>query len=229
MARLKLPETVAWRVSPVPPIGPRPNHSPLWRRRSIDAALLLPANDRLVLFVGNPQEARKRYQLAQQAVATLNQTLPAKLILAWLTPHQNIPIFMSACDVLVFTSFQEGSPNVVKEALACNLPVVSVAVGDVPQRLRGISGCEVCDDDRPETIAAALERVLRRGQRIQGRETVQHLDERLTTAKLIDVYRSVLASRSGAGSNGSLTNDLWRNLRAPSLLVKKEHSKCVAS
>src|SRR5256885_6601186 len=52
---------------------------------------------------------------------------------------------------LVFPSAQEGSPNTVKEALACNLPVVSVPVGDVPLRLRGIEGCELCADERPET------------------------------------------------------------------------------
>jgi glycosyltransferase involved in cell wall biosynthesis len=130
---------------------------------------------------------------------------------------------------LVFTSFQEGSPNVVKEALACNLPVVSVPVADVPLRLRGISGCEVCGDDQPETIAAALGRVLRRGQRIQGREAVQHLDERLLIAKLIDIYRSVLAPGSGSRNNESLTNGLSRKLLTRSLPLRREHSKCVAS
>ena len=48
--------------------------------------------------------------------------MPAKLIVAWRVPHSDIPLYMSACDALVFTSMQEGSPNVVKEALACNLP-----------------------------------------------------------------------------------------------------------
>lgn len=80
----------------------------------------------------------------------------------------------------------------VKEALACNLPVVSVRVGDVPERLRGIAGCELCDDERPEMLAAALERVLRRRQRSKGREAVQVLDEHLLTARLLEVYRSVL-------------------------------------
>ena len=174
--------------------------------------LELPASERLILFIGSPDEARKRYDLARRAVAILNETLPAKLILAWLVAYESIPVYMSACDVLVCTSFQEGSPNVVKEALACNLPVVSVAVGDVPLRLRGISGCEVCGDDRPETIAAALERVLRRGQRIRGREAVQNLDERLLAAKLIEIYRSVLAQGSGMRDQGPVKNGLPRKL-----------------
>src|SRR5262249_1557511 len=97
------------------------------------------------------------------AVEILNERLPARLIIAWGVPHAEIPVYMGACDVFVFTSSQEGSPDIVKEALACDLPVISVAVGDVRQRLQGVEGCEVCADERPETIAAALERALRRG------------------------------------------------------------------
>jgi len=106
-----------------------------------------------------------------------------------------MPYYMNACDALVFTSVQEGSPNAVKEALACNLPVVSVAVGDVPLRLRGVSECEVCADDRPATIAAALERVLRSGRRSNGRDALTDLDETSLTEKVIAVYRSVLTNR----------------------------------
>jgi len=152
----------------------------------------VPLDRRLVLFAGNPADARKRYGLAKQAVDWLSRTLPSELIVAWGVPHTDMPRLMSACDVLVFTSMQEGSPNVVKEALACDLPVVSVHVGDVAERLRGIEGCELCPDERPEAIAAALARVLDRGQRIAGRQAVTHLDETAITAQLIELYQSVL-------------------------------------
>lgn len=154
---------------------------------------------RLILFGGNPACARKRYTLAQEAVARLNQSLPVELIVAWGVRHADMPYYMNACDALVFTSMQEGSPNVVKEALACNLPVVSVAVGDVTSRLQGVAACEVCADERPETIAAALERVVRTPQRSNGRDTVAQLDETLITAKVIGVYESVLAPRPTGG------------------------------
>ena len=56
----------------------------------------------------------------------------------------------------------------------------------------GVEGCEVCADEKPETIAASLERVLRRGGRIRGREAVLDLDERLLADQVIAIYRGVL-------------------------------------
>jgi glycosyltransferase involved in cell wall biosynthesis/predicted ATP-grasp superfamily ATP-dependent carboligase/CelD/BcsL family acetyltransferase involved in cellulose biosynthesis len=152
----------------------------------------LAPDKRYVLFIGNPDHPRKRVELARRAVALASEKVPAELIVLWLVQHDLIPSYMSACDALICTSLQEGSPNVVKEALACDLPVVSVAVGDVPERLRGIEGCEVTADDRPETIAAALERVLRRGGRVAGRQAVAHLDEHLLTQRVIGIYRAAM-------------------------------------
>jgi glycosyltransferase involved in cell wall biosynthesis len=161
-------------------------------REAVRHRLGLPSDQRLVLFVGNPGLARKRHGLAQEAVIIVNRTLPTRLVVGWELPHDKIAALMNACDALLCTSMQEGSPNAVKEALACNLPVVSVPVGDVALRLDGVVGCELCSDDRVDTIAAALGRVLQRGERIDGRSAVRDLDERLLTQQLVGVYRSVL-------------------------------------
>ncbi|HKC48598.1 MAG TPA: glycosyltransferase family 4 protein [Gemmatimonadales bacterium] len=156
-----------------------------------------PREKRLVLFAGNPDQPRKRYGLARAAVDLVNRTLPAELVVAWGVRHTDIPLYMNACDAFVFTSMQEGSPNVVKEALACDLPVVSVPIGDTTERLRGIAGCELVADEQPEAIAAALERVLRRGGRVAGRVAVAHLAEEAITTRLIDVYRNAMARFAG--------------------------------
>jgi len=52
-------------------------------------------------------------------------------------------VWLNASNVLLLTSLHEGSPTVVKEALACGLPVVSVDVGDVAERIEGIEGCHL--------------------------------------------------------------------------------------
>ena len=172
-------------------------------REEARARLGLPLDKRLVLFVGNPAVERKRYPLAREAVDILKRSLPADLVVAWSVRHRDVPVWMNACDALVFTSMQEGSPNAVKEALACDLPVVSVPVGDVAQRIGGVAGCELCPDDKPESIAAALERVLRGGIRAAGRAAVQDLDERRLAQQVIDVYRSVLGARNGGPAVGA--------------------------
>ena len=159
----------------------------------------LPREGRHILFVGDPADPRKRYDLAREAVKRLNRNRGAALVIGWRVPHDKMPFYMNACDALVFTSREEGSPNAVKEALACDLPVVSVAVADVPLRLQGIPGCEVCADDSPETIAAALDRTLRGDARCggRGREAARQLDERLLTARVMEIYESVLARTNG--------------------------------
>jgi glycosyltransferase involved in cell wall biosynthesis len=161
-------------------------------RDQVRQRLGLPLDEKLVLFVGNPGLARKRYALAQAVVETARRTQPVRLMVGWEMTHRHIAELMNASDALILTSMQEGSPNCVKEALACNLPVVAVPVGDVALRLSGVTGCELCPDARVEVVSAALERVLQRGGRIDGRSTVQHLDARALARRLIEIYRSVL-------------------------------------
>lgn len=78
-------------------------------------------------------------------------------------PFAEMPWAYAACDALVCTSLDEGSPNCVKEALACGLSVVSVDVGDVPELLSGLTNCEVVPAD-PQAIGRALQRTIADGR-----------------------------------------------------------------
>lgn len=149
--------------------------------------------DILVLFGGSKTVARKRFLLAQTVNNLVKVHFPAlRMIVMHGVHHHKVPLYMNACDALLLVSMHEGSPNVIKEALACNLPVVSTDVGDVRERIASIDGCAVCDDDRPETIAASLTMVLSQRRRINGRQAVQGLDERILTQKVIQVYRQAI-------------------------------------
>jgi teichuronic acid biosynthesis glycosyltransferase TuaC len=106
-----------------------------------------------------------------------------------------MPLYMNACDILLLTSLHEGSPDIVKEALACNLPVVSVDVGDVRERISGISGCILCKDDRPTTIAAGLAEVLSQKVPVNNRDGVKALDERILTKEVVGIYHRVMQRR----------------------------------
>jgi len=156
--------------------------------------LQLPDDKRLIFFPAYPDIPNKRHALAKAAVSRLEPQSNTEMITAGGIAYEQVPLYMNACDVLLMTSQHEGSPNVVKEALACNLPVVSVDVGDVRLRIEPVKGCIVCKDERPETIAAALEQVLAARQRVDGRVTVLDLDEHLLTQKLLAVYRMALSA-----------------------------------
>jgi glycosyltransferase involved in cell wall biosynthesis len=109
-------------------------------------------------------------------------------------PHHQVPTWLNASDVLLLTSISEGSPNIVKEALACNTPIVSVDVGDVAERISEIEGCHIVPADS-QLIAFKLQAVAVRGLRLQGRSSVLHLSLRNVAESLMTFYDLVLKHR----------------------------------
>jgi glycosyltransferase involved in cell wall biosynthesis len=121
---------------------------------------------------------------------------PLELVPLWGVAPDRVALFMNACDVMVLTSYVEGSPNVVKEAMACNLPIVSVPVGDVPERLAGVAGCVIYPRD-PAALGDALLHVLRDGRRTTGRCVLQAmgLGQDMVARKILAIYEDVLARK----------------------------------
>jgi glycosyltransferase involved in cell wall biosynthesis len=97
---------------------------------------------------------------------------------------------MNASDCLLHTSASEGSPNVVKEALACNLPVVATPAGDIRDLLSGVTDSYVCAPIVGE-LADALVRCLDPPRRSNGREFTDFLDEGLIAERVAAVYERV--------------------------------------
>jgi glycosyltransferase involved in cell wall biosynthesis len=151
---------------------------------------------RYILFPGNPAIPRKGFSFAQSAVQITSTLLntPVELVPLWNVVPERVPYYMNACDAMGMTSFSEGSPNVVKEALACNLPIVSVPVGDVPQLLNGLDGCAVCERDI-NLLASHLTQILKVMKPIDGRNVLMRLglDQASVAGKLTQIYRQVLA------------------------------------
>jgi glycosyltransferase involved in cell wall biosynthesis len=101
-----------------------------------------------------------------------------------------VPLWINASDVLLLTSFHEGSPTVVKEALACGVPVVSVDVGDVRERIQGVKGCYIATPD-PNDLAAKLRLVFSTGQRISS-HNIQEVSLESVAVKLKRFYSDLL-------------------------------------
>lgn len=157
-------------------------------RAEARSQLGLPPDKPLVLWAGEHWRPEKRFDLVEQAMAQVQAALPdAELVLLTKKPHQVVPLYMSACDVLVLTSAAEGSPMVIKEAMACNLPVVSVRVGDVPEVIGDTPGCALVNRD-PAEIASQLIAVLRAPRRTDGRQRIDYLRHDRVAQRLLEVY-----------------------------------------
>jgi glycosyltransferase involved in cell wall biosynthesis len=118
-----------------------------------------------------------------------------ELVIASGLPIDRVSVYMNACDALILTSDAEGSPQVVKEAMACNLPVVSVDVGDVADVIRGTDGCYLTLKD-PADLAHKLELALGRGIRTSGRQAVKQFDLSAIADRVIEVYVQTLRAKS---------------------------------
>lgn len=145
-----------------------------------------------VLFPYRPTRQVKDYPRAKRIVSAVRDQVdgPIRLQVATGQPHDRIPTFMNAADAMLLTSRREGSPNTIKEALACNLPIVATDVGDVRERLSKVEPSFV--GDRDEDLVDALATVLDGGERSNGRETVSHLSVERMGERLIDVYQGVI-------------------------------------
>jgi teichuronic acid biosynthesis glycosyltransferase TuaC len=155
----------------------------------------LDENRRYVLFPSSPNERRKRLDLAREAVELLRATGPdVELVVLHRKPQEFVPVYMNACDVVLLTSDWEGSSNVVKEALACNSPVVAVDAGDAWRLIDGVSQCFKAERD-PRDIAEKLGRALDAGARSDGRERIDHLELGAVAQRVIAVYEGVLSNK----------------------------------
>jgi glycosyltransferase involved in cell wall biosynthesis len=108
--------------------------------------------------------------------------------------NEEVPIWLNASNVLLVTSFHEGSPTIVKEALACDLPVVSVDVGDVRERIKDIDGCYIASDDEVD-LAAKLLLVHRGAGKIKGREKLGDVSLGTIARRLEVIYTDVVSDR----------------------------------
>ncbi|HEX5166446.1 MAG TPA: glycosyltransferase [Thermomicrobiales bacterium] len=185
------------------------------------ARLGLPAGKPLVLFAGDYWRPEKRFDLVEAAMALVKREMPdAELVLLTKQPHDVVPVYMSACDVLVLTSALEGSPMVIKEAMACNLPIVSVVVGDAAEVIGDTPGCAVVARD-PAAIATGLIAALHERRRTDGRTRINHLQHDNIARRILAVYERATQPRRIATSR-ELPRRGWRR-SAPSVCIVRHN------
>ncbi len=167
-------------------------------RRAARAELHWDPERTCVLFPADPSNPHKGFALAEQVVRLAGQRLQRQLELVplWGYAPDRVPTVMNAADLVLMTSQREGSPNVVKEAMACNVPVVCTPVGDAPDLLADLPGNRVCPRDA-SLLAEGVVDLISSGLPSAGRQRL--IDRQLTlegvAQRILRVYRSVLKQR----------------------------------
>lgn len=147
-------------------------------------------NKKYILFAGAFDNRVKNAKLAQDSVSLLED---AELIELKGYTREQVTALFYAVDAFLMTSFTEGSPQVIKEAMACGCPIVSVDVGDVAERIEGLGGCYIAERN-PQNIASKLQQALSLKTRTKGRERIIELGltNDLIAKKLVEIYEDVL-------------------------------------
>ena len=152
-----------------------------------------------ILFAANPAREVKNFQLLEKAYGLLDQPDQAQLHVLENVPHHVIPVYMNASDVVVLTSLWEGSPNVIKESMACNCPVIATDVGDVRWLFSNEPGHYLTSlepGDVADKLRQALDFAEHQG-RTRGRERIIELglDAESVAGRVLEVYGEVLKKR----------------------------------
>ena len=153
----------------------------------------LSLTDRIILFNVGKSPLVKRLDLAEQALKFVKSHFPNTCLVKLYgnIDPDDMPFYYNAADCLLLTSDHEGSPNVVKEAVSCNCPVVSLDVGDVRERLAGVWPSKIVTRD-PVEIGRAIIKIFRLNRRSNGHNKIREISlDRLST-KTVSIYRSML-------------------------------------
>lgn len=150
---------------------------------------------RYVLFLANPGDHQKNFALAQAAMQYIDRA-DVELINPFPVRHTMVPKYLNAVDVFVSCSFIEGSPNIIKEAMACNCPLVATDVGDISWVVGDTPGCFLSSFD-PESFAGQIMKAISYAEnhgRTKGQERIKqlNLEAGAVAARVRAVYQSLL-------------------------------------
>lgn len=150
-------------------------------------------NKKYVLFSGAFDNSVKNAPLAKEMVSLLHNDNVELLELKGYS-REEVTLLMCASDAFLMTSFTEGSPQVIKEAMACGCPIVSVDVGDVRERTGGVNGCFVAKTRNPQELAELLQQAMLFQGKTQGRERLlsDGLENENVARQLMEIYERVV-------------------------------------
>ena len=150
--------------------------------------------EHIILFGGSIENTRKNFELLNEAIRLESTLKNVNIIELKGFRREQVTLLLNACNVMVLPSLAEGSPQIIKEAMACNCPIVATDVGDIREVIGDTEGCYITSFD-PADVAEKIKLALAFGKRTNGREKIGHLDNKIIAEKIMGVYKSVLMTK----------------------------------
>lgn len=170
--------------------------TPLDRKLSQEKLSLDPDKTYILFVSSNSIRKQKRIDRFEEIITLLKKKLPAINITPLIltnTERSVMPYYICTSSLHILTSDFEGSPNSVKECLACNVPVVSTPVGNVKEMIGDVEGCYVSESFDSEEIAGLAEKAIMYGS-VDGRKALEEkqLSQESVAKKLVAIYESLV-------------------------------------
>ncbi|MEX1189804.1 MAG: glycosyltransferase [Bacteroidia bacterium] len=146
----------------------------------------LETSKKYILFSSAFNNPVKNYPLLSETLKLWKGEAPEVLELKNIS-REEVPLYMNAANVCVLCSFTEGSPQFIKEAMACNRPIVSTNVGDVLELFGESVNCEITTFDAQilcEKIAKLIDE-----SKSNGRSRMLNYEQGMIAEKILAIYR----------------------------------------
>jgi len=173
------------------PCGINPDESFVMDKDISSSRMKLTKENINILFAGAFDDLMKNYKLAKNAIQIISEN---KINLIELKGYnrEEVTYLFNACDLFLLTSKNEGSPQTIKEAMACNCPIVATDVGEIRDIISDSEGCFITSFE-PDDIAQKLKLAMEYGKRTNGREKIKRFDNNIIAEKIYSVYKDVLS------------------------------------
>ena len=146
-----------------------------------------------VLFPSSPKRPEKNYPLFQKVIRLLREDgLKLEEVVLDGVPHESVPLYLNAVDVMLLTSRTEASATVIREANLCNLPVVTCPAGDAALQLKDVNPGGVFSPE-PKMLADAVRKILLSRTRSDGRKKAKDWGLGQTVSSVLEFYQLVLS------------------------------------
>lgn len=174
------------------PCGVTLEDLPVLDYKSTREKLGFKSDTKYILFGGAFSNLRKNYPLLKSAVKLIKDVKINVIEMNGLSRMQTTEL-MCACDVFALPSKSEGSPQALKEAMACNCPIVATDIADIKHLLGNLPGHYICSFE-PEDVAKKIKLALDFNGRTNGRKRIIELGltNEQVAKKIISIYNQVL-------------------------------------